>query len=116
MTMLHHDTDKHVTPGPWVVHNRGIGFEIAAEQGRTVNDGFRETFSKSDAEFIVAARNFRHAIETGQRPHLSDTRALFPWMNDHSDATLSLWIESTTVWPGAFRRLDAEAVNEKRNP
>lgn len=53
---------KH-TPGPWFVYDRGIGFEVQDANGRQINDSFRETFTKEDAELISAAPELLEACE-----------------------------------------------------
>lgn len=41
------------TDGPWSVYDRGIGFEVYAGEGYTLNSGQRETFGKQDATHIA---------------------------------------------------------------
>ena len=65
------DRERHIigaaTEGPWHVTDRGTGWEVSREPledkpddpghwPATVNDGFRGTFSQTDAAFIVHAR------------------------------------------------------------
>ena len=59
--------ELEIYPGPWVANDRGIGYEIttqhqideAAEVNgwpMPINSELRETFPRSDAEFIALAR------------------------------------------------------------
>lgn len=41
------------TPGPWFVYDRGIGYEVHHASGYELNNGQRETFTKSDATHIA---------------------------------------------------------------
>ena len=42
-----------VRPGPWHVYDRGIGYEVHDENDYELTGGMRETFDKTDAEFIA---------------------------------------------------------------
>ena len=46
---------KHRTPTPWTAYDRGIGWEIHGANGERINEGFRDTFSRADAELCAAA-------------------------------------------------------------
>src|SRR5699024_5043435 len=59
--------ELEIYPGPWVANDRGIGYEIttqhqideAAEVNgwpMPINSGIKDTFPRSDAEFIALAR------------------------------------------------------------
>jgi hypothetical protein len=47
------------TPGPWKAWDRGFGWEIHGPDDEAINRGFRETFSREDAELIAEAVNSR---------------------------------------------------------
>ncbi len=51
--------------GPWVVYNRGIGWEVhrADMPDVPVNNGFRDTFTEADARLIAAAPDLLAACE-----------------------------------------------------
>ncbi len=49
------DKYKHRTPAPWTAYDRGIGWEIHDATGAPINSGFRDTFSRADAELCAAA-------------------------------------------------------------
>jgi hypothetical protein len=55
------------TPGPWSVYDRGIGFEVVTEDGETINQGFRETFSEADARLISSAPELLEALTQMRR-------------------------------------------------
>lgn len=88
-----------VTPGPWAVYDRGIGYEIHDANGQPVNRRFRETFHQDDATFIVAARNIRGAIESGRAPHYGDLCKVFPGLTDEAAPTLTEWLRANTTAP-----------------
>lgn len=44
---------KRATPGPWVVYDRGIGYEVHDAYGYELNGGMRETFTEADATHIA---------------------------------------------------------------
>jgi hypothetical protein len=48
---------EKATPGEWVAWDRGIGYEVHDQNANEINNGFRETFSKEDAELIAAMKN-----------------------------------------------------------
>ena len=98
--------------GPWHVTDRGIGWEVSREPledkpddpgfwPATVNDGLRETFSKTDATFIAHAR------------------AALPVRNAQIEAVLALHVladfgecnecSNGTPWPCATVRAIEEA-------
>jgi hypothetical protein len=43
------------TAGPWEAWDRGIGWEVNGPDGKAINSGFRDTFTKEDACLIAAA-------------------------------------------------------------
>src|SRR5699024_7497048 len=56
-----------ICPGPWLANDRGIGYEITTQQQideaaevngwpMPINSELRETFQRSDAEFIALSR------------------------------------------------------------
>ena len=45
-----------IYPGPWVANDLGIGYEITTQQQMPINSGIKDTFPRSDAEFIALAR------------------------------------------------------------
>jgi len=59
--------ELEIYPGPWVANDRGIGYEITTQQQideaaevngwpMPINSGIKDTFPRSDAEFIALAR------------------------------------------------------------
>src|SRR5690625_3573071 len=70
--------ELEIYPGPWVANDRGIGYEIttqhqideAAEVNgwpMPINSGIKDTFPRSDAEFIALARTFTPAASRALR-------------------------------------------------
>jgi hypothetical protein len=51
------------TPGPWVMFDRGIGWEVHGPDGWPVNFGHRETFTEADARIVAAAPELWAALE-----------------------------------------------------
>lgn len=93
------DVRRHLalTPGPWRLNDRGIGYEIFDPRSQPVNSRFRETFHHDDAAFIVAARNIRDAIESGRAPHHCDLFQLFPGLAEEAAPTLAEWLRANTA-------------------
>lgn len=48
--------ELEIYPGPWVANDLGIGYEITTQQQMPINSGIKDTFPRSDAEFIALAR------------------------------------------------------------
>ena len=73
------------TPGPWTAYDRGIGWEVRVPDlrfgTRTVNDGFRDTFTQADALLVAAAPDLFAAL-IFVRDHICDPergpRDLYP--------------------------------------
>lgn len=54
--------EEQTTPRPWATYDRGIGWEVVRADGQSVNQGFRDTFTKGDAALIVQAVNAHDAL------------------------------------------------------
>ena len=54
---------KHRAPAPWRAYDRGIGWEIHDATDKPINSGFRDTFSRADAELCAAAPDLLAEVE-----------------------------------------------------
>ena len=59
--------ELEICPGPWVANDLGIGYEITTQQHMPINSGIKDTFPRSDAEFIALARTFTPAAARALR-------------------------------------------------
>lgn len=63
--------ELEIYPGPWVANDLGIGYEITTQQKMPINSGIKDTFPRSDAEFIALARTALPAMSKALRAVLA---------------------------------------------